>query len=271
MFTDSLLTFIVIYLIVGSFTGILAGLFGVGGGTIIVPVLIVALTAQQVSPNVLTHIAIGSSLATIAFTAISSIHTHHQHGAVNWRIVRLLSPGVCLGVWLGAAFASQLSGTVLQKFFALFLLLMACHMAFSQQTHSKQEKITLPGQSSMFGAGGVIGLISAFFGIGGGSLTVPFLSWHQIKMQEAVGTAAAVGFPIAVIGALAYAWQGWSVNDLPPWSSGYIYWPACLGLAFSGFWFARLGANMAHNLNPQKLKKIFAAFLALIGLYFLMQ
>lgn len=266
-----MLTYLIIYLLIGSFTGVLAGLFGVGGGTIIVPALIFTLTVQGVSPEVLTHIALGTSLAAISITSLSSIHAHHQRGAVLWPIVWQLVPGICIGVWLGAAVASRLSGAVLQVCFGVFLLLIAVQMWFNLQPQAHDEVVTLPKRGLMWLAGLLIGSLSAVFGIGGGSLTVPFLSWNNIKMQNAVATAAAVGFPIALVGATAYIWHGWGDARLPEASSGFIYWPAFAGIAVTSIGFAKLGAQMAHALDAQKLKRIFALFIFVIGVYFLIR
>ncbi len=268
---ESLALFLGIYLLVGAFTGVLAGLFGVGGGTIIVPALIVTLRVQQVSEGVLTHTAIGTSLAIITITAVASTRAHHQRGAVDWSVFRVITPGICVGVWFGAAFASELSGWVLQKGFGIFLILVALQMWFGWQPHRDGDQVVLPGTPGMFGAGGIIGLLSALFGIGGGSLSVPFLSWCNLKMQQAVATAAAIGMPIALVGALSYAWQGWGHADLPAGSTGFIYWPAFIGIAAASTLSARFGARLAHTLDAQTLKKIFAFFMVVVGVYFLIK
>jgi len=265
-----MLTYLIIYLLIGSFTGVLAGLFGVGGGVIIVPTLIMTLGLQGVSADVVTHIAIGTSLAAISITSISSIQAHHQRGAVLWTVAWQLVPGVCIGVWLGAGIASHLSGAVLQKSFGIFLILIAVQMLSGLQPQV-QDEMALPKRSIFWLAGILIGLLSAIFGIGGGSLTVPFLSWHSVKMQNAVATAAAVGFPIAIVGACAYIWQGWGNAQLPESSSGFVYWPAFAGIAVTSIGFAKLGAQMAHVMEAQKLKRIFALFLIAIGVYFLIR
>lgn len=264
-----MLTELLIYLAIGSCTGVLAGLFGIGGGTIIVPSLIVTLGWQGVPTGIVTHLAIGTSLAAITMSALSSIHAHHQRKAVQWPLVAWLTPGVCLGVWLGADVASQLSGPVLQRCFASFMILISLQMMFNlQPASSGAGPIPKP---LMAGAGSVIGFLSALFGIGGGSLTVPFLNWRGIPMQHAVATAAAVGFPLALVGALGYAWQGQGVSGLPTASTGFIYWPAFAGIAMASIGFARLGAQLAHALDAHRLRRLFAAFMLLIGLWFWIQ
>lgn len=263
------MTYLLIYLLVGAVTGVLAGLFGIGGGTIIVPAIILTLHWQGVSAEVYTHIAIGTSLAAISMTSLSSIYAHHRRGAVRWPLAGQLVGGVCVGVWLGAAFASGLSGAVLQFCFGVFLLAVAIQLFFSLQPQRQQEQLwPLP---LMLPSGGVIGFLSSLFGIGGGSLTVPFLRWRGVPMQQAVATSSAVGFPLALAGALSYAYQGWGNPLLPEASSGFVYWPAFAGIAVTSVGFARFGAQLAHRLDAHKLQRIFAIFTFAIGVCFLIQ
>lgn len=263
-----MLTDLFIYLLVGSCTGVLAGLFGIGGGTIIVPAMILTLGWQGVPVEVITHLAIGTSLAAISMTSVSSIYAHHQRAAVQWPLVWQLAPGVCVGVWLGAEFASQLSGPVLQRCFATFMVLIALQMLFNLQPPAGKESMPRP---LLWSAGGVIGFLSALFGIGGGSLSVPFLHWRRVPMQQAVATASAVGFPLALTGAIGYAWQGWGQAGLPAASTGFIYWPGFAGIAIASVGFARIGAQLAHTLDAHKLRRLFAVFTLLIGLWFWIQ
>lgn len=264
-----MLTELLIYLGVGAVTGVLAGLFGIGGGTIIVPALILSLTVQGVSPEISTHIAIGTSLAAIGMTALSSVFSHHQRGAVRWSLVAQLAPAVCVGVWFGAAFASQLGAGVLQKCFGVFLVLIALQLFFSVQPQQQAER-SLPWPA-MWGGGAVIGFLSALFGIGGGSLSVPFLRWRGVAMQNAVATASAVGLPLALVGAASYAWQGWGHPLLPAKCSGFVYWPAFAGIAVTSIGFAKIGVQLAHALDAHKLQRIFALFTLGIGVYFLIR
>lgn len=254
------------YVMSGVVAGVLAGLFGVGGGTIIVPVLILCLGMQGVEPALHMHIAVGTSLATIVITSISSTWIHHQAHAVRWSLLWWLAPGLCLGVWLGADVAAALRSQTLQRLFGLFALVIAAQMASGWQLQSFAR---LPGRLGLGVAGVVIGLVSAFFGIGGGSLTVPFLSGCRVRMQEAVATAAACGFPIALVGALAYAYQGRAVQGLPEYSVGFVYVPALLGIGLTSIPAARLGATLAHRWPASALKRAFAAFLCVIGVLFL--
>ena len=176
-----------IYLVLGGFAGTLAGLFGVGGGMIIVPVLVYSFSLQGMNSDVLTHMAVGTSLATIVFTSINAIRAHHKKGAVRWHLFVWLTVGIVLGTVLGALTAAQISGAVLQKIIGVFAICVAIQMAFKLQPKASLGE---PGKSVLGVAGGVIGWASAIFGIGGGSLTVPFLVWRSVPMQQAVATSS---------------------------------------------------------------------------------
>lgn len=257
----------VLYFVLGGFAGLLAGLFGIGGGIVIVPVLVLSFTAQGVDASVLTHLAVGTSLATIVFTSINSVLAHHRKGAVQWPTAFWMSVGILLGVWLGSLTAAAIKGPILQKIIGIFAVLMAVQMALELAPKASR---TLPGPKGLGGVGVVIGWASAIFGIGGGSLTVPYLTWRSMPIQQAVATAAACGFPIALAGALSFMWVGWSEPGLPSWSLGFVYLPAVLGIALTSMYTARWGANLAHRLPPRQLKRLFALLLASVGLYFLM-
>ncbi len=256
-----------LYLLLGGAAGVLAGLFGVGGGMIMVPVLIYSFQAQGVAPEVLTHLAVGTSLATIAFTSINSIRAHHKRGAVRWEIFRWLAVGILGGSVLGGLTASLLQGPLLQKIIGVFAIVMAAQMAFNLQP---QASSAVPGKAGLGVAGTVIGWASAIIGIGGGSLTVPFLSWRSVPMQQAVATSAACGLPIAVASALSFMWLGHNEPQLPEWSVGFVYLPAVVGIASTSMFFARFGAQLAHRLSPLMLKRLFALLLLSVGLNFLL-
>lgn len=255
------------YLALGAFAGTLAGLFGIGGGLVIVPVLIFSFGLQGISPEVAAHLAVGTSLATIVFTSVSSIRSHHRHGAVRWDIFRPMTAGIIVGAVLGAWTAAALSGDVLQLVIGIFVILVALKMIF--EVNPKPGR-GVPGNTGLTGSGAGIGWASAIFGIGGGTLTVPYLNWCNVRMQEAVGTSAACGLPIAVAGALANIWTGWNHSELPELSVGFIYLPAFLGIIVTSVLFARVGANLAHRLNARILKRIFALMLILVGIRFLL-
>ena len=255
-----------LYLILGGFAGVLAGLFGVGGGIIIVPVLVLSFTAQGFSPEVLTHLAVGTSLATIIFTSINSILAHHRKGAVRWPIVAWMTVGILLGTAVGTLTAAAIQGPVLLKIIGVFAIVMAIQMGLNLKPKASRD---VPGKPGLTLAGSVIGWASAIFGIGGGSLTVPFLSWRSVPMQQAVATSAACGLPIAMVGALSFMLVGWNEAQLPQWSLGFVYLPAMAGIAITSMFFARIGANLAHRLSPLVLKRLFALLLLGVGINFL--
>lgn len=247
---------------VGAFAGLLAGLFGVGGGLVIVPVLALLFARSGFAPELIMHLAIGTSLATIVLTSLSSVYAHHRRGAVQWPLVGQLAPGILLGAWLGAALADQLASEWLQVIFGVFELLVALQMGLNLRVSPHRG---LPGRVGMGMAGGIIGTLSALVGIGGGTMTVPFLHWCNVAMRHAVATSAACGLPIALAGTAGYIVSGWETPGLPPLSSGYLYWPAFAGIVLASVLFAPLGARLAHSLPSGHLKRVFALFLALLG------
>lgn len=250
------------YIALGAVVGVFAGLFGVGGGTLIVPALLLVFRWQGVLPAVQFHAAIGTSLACIVFTSVLSTWQHHRHAAVQWRLVWWLAPGVCVGVWLGAAWAARVSGSQLGSAFGVFCWVVAAQMLSGWQPQAVRST---PGPVGLGLAGTVIGVVSAFFGIGGGSLTVPFLAACRVRMQAAVATAAACGVPIALVGAAGYVWQGWAVAGLPAWSVGYVYLPALAGVSVGSMVTTFLGVRLAHRWSPLLLKRVFAVYLLLVG------
>lgn len=255
------------YLLLGVLAGVSAGLLGIGGGLIIVPVLLAIWQQGGVDSPWLMQMAIATSLASIVFTSISSVRAHHWRGVVLWPQVRRLAPGILLGAGLGAMQASWLPGQWLKVGFGVFELLVAAQMAF--QLRPKPHR-SLPGSLGMGIAGLVIGWVSALMGIGGGTLTVPFLSRCNVAMQKAVATSAACGLPIAVAGSLAYVLAGWNLQGLPSESLGFIHLPALFGVVAASVLFAPLGARLAHRLSAPALKRVFALFLALLGLWMLL-
>ena len=242
--------------------GVLAGLLGVGGGLVIVPMLVMALTRQGVAPEVIMHLALGTSLASIMFTSVSSFLAHHRRGAVLWPVVRRIAGGILLGTFLGATIAAWLSSRTLKLIFVLFLYYMGYQLLANRQPKPSR---TLPGWVGMSMAGLVIGGVSAFVGIGGGSLSVPFMIWCNVPVHTAIGTSAAIGFPIALAGSLGYLVNGLQATQLPPWSLGYIYLPALLGVVTCSVLTAPLGARLAHRLPVPRLKRVFAALLLVMG------
>jgi uncharacterized membrane protein YfcA len=255
------------YTVLGAFAGCLAGLLGVGGGIIIVPALTFLFAAQKLPAPYILHMALGTSLASIMFTSISSLRAHHGRGAVDWRVFRVITPGILVGTFLGSWVAAQLSTRFLKGFFVCFLYYVAVQMLLNvRPTPSRQ----LPATAGMFGAGSIIGGISSLVGIGGGSMSVPFLVWCNVALRNAIGTSAAIGFPIALGGAAGYVINGLAAAPLPPLSLGFVYLPALAGVSFASILTAPLGARLAHSLPVAQLKKFFALLLLVMGTKMLM-
>lgn len=250
------------YVALGAGAGILAGLLGVGGGLIIVPVLTFLFAAQHLPVEYNQHLALGTSLASIIFTSLSSMRAHHAHGAVDWAVVRRITPGIMCGTLLGSVVAAQLSTGFLKIFFVLFLLYVAVQMILDIKPKPHRQP---PGMTGMFGAGGVIGGISSLVGIGGGTMSVPFMLWCNFPLRRAIGTSAAIGLPIALAGAIGYAVNGFSITALPRYCFGFVYLPALLGISIASVLSAPLGARIAHALPVARLKKGFALLLIVMG------
>ncbi len=251
------------FLTVGAIAGMLAGLLGVGGGLVIVPMLVFCFTRLSLPPASVMHLALGTSMASIVFTSVSSSWSHHRHGAVAWDAVRRIVPGILTGTFCGTFVASRLSTELLKGLFAVFLAFVAFQMLRDKKPEPSRE---LPGVGGMFGVGSAIGLISSLVGIGGGMLSVPFLMWCNLPGHRAVGTSAAIGFPIAIGGTLGYLVNGWQDTSLPPHAVGYIYWPALACIVAASVVTAPLGVRLAHRLPTARLKRIFAAFLVVVGI-----
>lgn len=251
----------------GAVAGMLAGLLGIGGGIVIVPVLALVFQGQGVDPSVQMHVAVGTSLGTIVVTSLSSTRAHHKRGAIQWPVFRRIAPAIVVGSLFGAWVAKQIPGEDLRLYFAIFMLLVAAQMAMGMASKPHRQ---LPGRLGMSLAGGLIGTVSAVMGIGGGSMSVPFLTYCNMAVKNAVATSAAIGLPIAVSGALAYIVTGWGVEARPPMSLGFINLPAFLGIVVASTLFAPLGARMAHSLPDIVLKRFFAVFLAVLGMKLLL-
>jgi uncharacterized membrane protein YfcA len=249
---------LIIFLALGSVAGVLAGLLGVGGGLVIVPMINYTFAIQGITGEHTHHLALGTSLATIMFTSISSFMTHNRNGAVIWRIVKYITPGILLGTFFGSKVAAHLPTNLLKSFFIVFLLYVGTQMLMNIKPKASRE---IPGFAGNSLAGGVIGMVSSFVGIGGGTLSVPYMTWCNVPMHKAIGTSAAIGFPIAVAGALGYLVNGMGVPGLPDHTVGFIYLPALVGIAAASVCTAPLGAQLAHRLPVTRLKRFFAILL----------
>lgn len=247
-----------LYLATGAVAGFVAGLLGVGGGLIIVPALIFIFGVLAFPPAHVVHLALGTSLASIVFTSLASLRAHHRHAAVRWPVVARIAPGIVAGTLAGSGLAAYLPGAPLKVLFVAFLFYVATQMLLEFRPRPERD---LPGAGGMFAAGGVIGVISALVGIGGGTLSVPFLTWCNVRLHEAIGTSAAIGLPIALAGSAGYIATGLATAELPPLSAGFVHLPALAGLVAASVLTAPLGARVAHALPVARLKKVFALFL----------
>lgn len=254
--------FLFVYLALGLVAGFVAGLLGVGGGLIMVPVLTWAYATQGFAPAYNIHLALGTSLAVIVMTSLSSLRAHHGHGAVDWATVRRMVPGILAGTLAGSLAAAWLPDAGLKAFFTIFLFYAATQMLLGFKPKPSRG---MPGWPGMSLAGGVIGVVSSWVGIGGGTLTVPFLTWCNTDLRRAIGTSAAVGFPIALAGTLGYALSGQSAAGLPGGSLGFVYLPALAAIAAGSWLTAPLGARATHRWPVAVIKKIFAGLLYLLG------
>ncbi len=260
------LQWLMAYMGLGALVGLLAGLFGIGGGGVMVPVLTMLFVAQGFPTEHLVHMALATSMAAIVPTAVASLRAHHRHAAVLWPVVARMTPGILFGTFAATFIASYITAKPLAIFFSIFMSFVALQLFLDRKpTPSRQ----LPGTAGLTAAGAGIGGISALVAIGGGSLTVPFLAWCNVAIPVAIGTSAAVGLPVALAGAGGYLVNGWQIHDLPEFTLGFIYWPAVLSVASLSLLTAPLGARLAHQLPVKLLKKLFGVLSLLLALQML--
>jgi uncharacterized membrane protein YfcA len=251
-----------IYPLIGLVSGFLAGLLGIGGGLIIVPALMLIFPYQGMAAAVVTHCAIATSLATVVVTSLIAAYSHHRHGAVDWSIFRKLTPGLLSGALIGAIVTTHLPGETLRVFFGLFAIAAALQMGFQLQPPS-QGRLLATAAMSMVGV--IIGTVSALVGVGGGTITVPFLRWSNVAMPRAVATSSACGFPIAAGACLGFSLADGLGGGTAVVNSA-IYWPAALLIAVASLVAVPLGARFTHRISILSLSRIFAVTLAIIGL-----
>jgi len=251
------------YLLLGAVVGFFAGLLGIGGGLIMVPVLTIIFSAQHFPPDRVLHLALGTAMAVIVFTSASSLRTHHAHGAVIWRVVKYISPGIIVGTAAGSTLASSLSSRPLSIIFVVFIYYAATQMLLNSTPKPSRQ---LPGLTGMFAAGSVIGAVSSLVAIGGGLLTIPFLAMCNVRLHHAIGTAAAVGFPIAAAGTAGYIVNGMMQSQpLPDYSLGYVHLPALGWVVLASMLTAPLGARTTHSMQAGMLSKVFVVLLYLLA------
>lgn len=268
MFPELTAMIILCYAVAGVFAGLIGGMLGLGGGIIIVPVLHYLFIQQGFSNAILMQLAVTTSLATIIITSLSATYTHNKKGAVLWPKVYRFAPGILVGACVGAVLADLLSSNALRITFGIFEILVAIQIGFEIKPDAKRS---LPGTAGLIGSGVGVGLFSTLLGIGGGTLTVPFLLWCNVNIRNAVAVSSACGFPIAVAGTTAMIIAGLDNMELPTNSLGYLYWPAALIIMMMTVFFAPLGARLAHYLPISTLRRLFAIVLAIVGIRMLMQ
>ena len=255
--------FIIYYIALGSFVGVTAGMFGIGGGGIIVPVLTTLFLMQGVPQSEVVHLALGTSMATIVITSISSFRAHNKRGGVVWNVVKMMTPGILIGTFLATFLAAYLSSFYLAIFFSIFMAYVSIQMLLNKKPKPSRKLLGAVGQ---FFSGLFIGSISALVSIGGGSLSVPYLIWQNVELKKAIGTSAAIGFPIAVSGTLGYILNGWSNTNYDNFVFGFVSLPAFFIIAFFSYFTAPLGVKLAHILPMDITKKLFGVLLILLSI-----
>jgi uncharacterized protein len=253
---------LLVYAAMGGFFGFLAGLLGIGGGAVSVPVMIMAYAAQDFDRASILHLALGTGMATIVFTSIASLRAHHRHGAVDWRIVRRMTPGIVIGTLLATSLVKYIPTFPLAVIFVAFLFYMGFTMIANWKPKPSRQ---LPGSAGMSLASFLVGAGSGIVAIGGGALTIPFMAFCNVPFHTAIGTSAALGFPIALTGAIGYIINGWGQPGLPAGSLGYVYLPALVSFAIASMALAPMGARLAHRTSTVMLKRIFATVLLVLA------
>ncbi|GIU27908.1 UPF0721 transmembrane protein [Shewanella colwelliana] len=259
-----MLTILLSCIALGAFIGFMAGLLGIGGGVIAVPVLLYLLPKAGVAPEYLTHVAIATSLAAIILTSLSSARAHHSRGNIPWPLLKIMLPAFVIGA-LGAGFIAEMfSASALKQTFAVFVILMAIQMMFPVSPKAAERE--LPKAPYLFVAAMVIAVVAALMGIGGGILLIPFLCWCGTQMRQAIGFSSVTGLMIATFGSISYIIAGWGTTGLPDYMLGYIYLPALVGIVSTSMLMAPVGAKAASVWPIARLKRIFALMLILTGL-----
>jgi uncharacterized membrane protein YfcA len=256
------MTWWIAYLLAGAFVGFLAGLLGIGGGMTLVPVLAALFAAQQLAPEHTVHLALGTGMASVIFTGSASAREHHRHGAVDWQVAGRLVPGMITGTLLSTLATGWISQRALALAFAVIVFAGATQILLGRKPAASRA---LPGALPTFGVGAAIGIISGLVSAGGSFLTVPFMLFCGVAMHTAIGTGAAIGIPIAVVGTVGYVASGLSTGGLPPYSIGFVYLPALAALVAGSMLTAPFGARAAHRLPVPTLRRVFAALLYVLA------
>ncbi len=251
------------YLVVGAFAGVMSGLFGIGGGVIVIPALAaIFLHYAAIPQNAEMQMAVGTSLAIMIVTSLSALYAHYKREAVRWDIFFRMLPGLAIGAIIGAFIAHFLSSNILKIIFSGFLFIIGVRMALNRETHEGKKPVSsLVTQIAAL----LIGVLSSLLGIGGGVLLVPFLLYSQMDIRAATGTSIACGLSVGIVATICFMIAGLFTLIPVEWSTGYIYWPAFLGISVASALFAPLGAMLAHKLPKEFLKRIFGWFLLVMA------
>lgn len=251
------------FLLLGSVVGFMAGLLGIGGGGIMVPVLTTIFLYQGISVDNVLHLSLGTSMASIIMTSISSLRAHNAKQGVSWAIAKKMSPGIIVGTFLATYIATYISSLYLAIFFSVFMAFVSLQMFLNKKPKSNR---TLAGNKGLFLAGSGIGAISALVSIGGGSLTVPYLTWQNIDIKKAIGTSAAIGLPLSIAGTLGYIINGVSFSSPDNYIFGFVHLPAVLLISIASFLTAPLGVKLVHKLPISVIKKVFGVLLIILSI-----
>ena len=243
------------YLLTGAVAGFFTGMLGIGGGSIIVPMLVALFGAQDLPRGHVMHLAVGTTLAAALFTSIASVRAHALRGAIRWDIAGRMTPGILAGGLLGPLVSRHVSTAGFAAIFTVIVYAAATSMLIDRKPHAARE---LPGPVGMFVAGFVFSAISAFAAVGGAFMTIPFMMWCGVTLIQAIGTASLIGLPIALSGSIGFVIAGLGEPGLPAWSVGYVYLPALAGIVAAGVLAAPLGAAVAHRTPTRWLRRVFA-------------
>ncbi len=250
------------YAVTGALVGFLAGLLGIGGGMTLVPILAALFTAQMLTTDHNVHLALATAMASAAFTSSASVREHHKHGAVDWTIVKRMVPGMMTGSLLSTFASGWISQRSLAIAFAVIVYVAATQMLLGKKPKAARS---LPGPGPMFAIGAVIGVLSGLVSAGGTFLIMPVMLYCGVAMHTAIGTGAAIGIPVTVIGTLGYIAAGWRVADLPEYHLGFVFLPALAALVAGSIFTAPMGARLAHKLPVATLKRIFALLMYVLA------
>ena len=246
------------YLATGVVVGFLAGLLGIGGGMVMVPILAALFAAQGFAPDHVLHLALGTSMAAILFTASASTREHHRLGSVDWTAMGRLAPGMAGGTLIASLASGIVPQNLLAGAFSVIVVVAATQIGFGRKPAPGQRP---PGTLLTGLVGLLIGIVCGLVSVGGAFMTVPFLLWCGVPARTAIGTGAALGLPTALLGTLGYGIAGWSVPGLPAGSVGFVQTVALAAVVVTSVWMAPLGARLAHRLPVPTLRKVFALML----------